>query len=349
MPGYKSPANTNGNTESARGGDSCWGSAEKPWRRGCVCVLVALFALGVAGCGSAKKKESGSNESPDPINVPVGSIVADQTVRAGVTTFEFVYDPPVNPVDLPLTGLSVDLQKTLQALTVTPAPAPAPLALGGVARAAAAVAAAAEGSVQVSARVSAAADEATVCDDGELYGPYEVTGVGPTQPQNISPSSAQATQATLSILNTGSIAICIVIESPYDAQISVDDVTVTPEECHDTPEDVGGMWVGKFTCESAIPGCYTADEEDITLDIEVSAGSSYSASYSDGEADYDGTVCGRVFRYNGGGEGYLEEGTFTLDSDDPNKAIKRSEWKDIDGPCSGTCVDHLNLYVIPGT
>ncbi len=81
------------------------------------------------------------------------------------------------------------------------------------------------------------------------------------------------------------------------------------------------------------------------MPVTQAGGTSYSAHYEDGEAVYDGTVCGRIFRYNGSGPGYTEEGQLTMSSDG-TEATKRSTYQNLGGGC-GSCVDTLDRYILP--
>lgn len=303
-------------------------------------TLVVLFGLAIANCGGSGGSSDDDEDEPDPIVVPLGALVDDVDVAAGVTMVSFVFDPIVNPVRQPLTDLEVDLEETLKSLTVGDPVAP------GVAAASSDGPAAGTATVTVIARVADASEIATVCADGEAYGPFVLIGDDTTKEANsIEPSSAEASQATLSIVNTGSFAICLEIDSPAPARIGIDDVTVKPKLCRKSPKNFDGLWTGTYTCRNK--GCGGDDvNQPITLTVTQAGGNSHSAHYEDdGDGVYDGTVCDNVFEYNGGGEAYTESGKFTIHSD--GSATKRSKFKALEGSCSGSCVDDLTRYVPP--
>lgn len=190
----------------------------------------------------------------------------------------------------------------------------------------------------MTARVASADQEETVCETGELYGPFVIYGSATYEPESVNPQTAQSTQSTLSIVNSGDFSICIEISSPVDATFSVSSVDVDVEACETPFADISGTWSGTYSCENTgnDPDC--SDEGgNLSLYIDQEG---YSARYEDdGGAVYDGTVCGNTFRYNGGQVTYDEEGTFTLNAD--GTASKTSRWVSKIGECSGICEDIL--------
>ncbi len=180
----------------------------------------------------------------------------------------------------------------------------------------------------ISMRVGPATDP-DVCTTGKLYGPFTVT-------DNLVEGSptVQADQPTLSLANNGELAICTIITSPVNATLdfSLDSVHIDTEECTEPAASIGGIWRGDYSCSSAC-----GDESgNITL---VLLQDDHSASYTDDEASYEGSVCGNQFKFSGGSSTYEESGTFTLNSN--GTASKTSQYQQIGGSCSGQCSDPL--------
>jgi len=283
---------------------------------------LALFAVG-AGCSSSG--DGGGNEAVQSFeftsfagkatNVPLASGALQKIVGT--------YQTPKVPGPLALNALTVDVGATLGSVTLTkPGSQKATPAFG--------FAAPDSPLVEVTLFVAPATDEATVCDTGIAYGPYTITQSGLT-----SVDSLEADQATLSIINTGSVAICVAMLPHQDRTLNVARVAVTATTCEVGAEDIAGIWSGTYACNNS--PC-DDDGGDITLTITQAPGS-HSAHYADSEAEYDGTVCGGVFRFNGAGPGYTEKGTFIRQSD--GTATKSSRWVSDDFACSGTCSDTL--------
>jgi hypothetical protein len=184
--------------------------------------------------------------------------------------------------------------------------------------------------LQVSFRVAPAADEATVCDTGVLQGPYTIKGGALVDGKTVTPS-----QPVLRNINTNDIAICLIITSPVDAILnaSADKVVVNTDTCDQPAADISGTWSGNYSCTDS---CYTDGFAGIVeLSIEQDG---YGATYTDDEGgSYEGTVCGNVFKFSGGGPGYTESGTFTLNAD--GSGSKTSSWANTENSCHGDCSD----------
>ena len=176
-------------------------------------------------------------------------------------------------------------------------------------------------------------DEDTVCEDGLLYGPFEIShGTA----LDVSPATAAADGAALQIINTGSMAVCMTITANFDAQLSVDAfaMDLTPGNCA-SPANFAGTWTGTYEC-----GNWCGEPFGGPIELVVTQSGS-TASYTDQGGDtFEGRVCGNTFRFEYVGEGFTETGTLTLNSD--GSATKRSTWRSLEAPyCSGNCVDQL--------
>jgi hypothetical protein len=192
---------------------------------------------------------------------------------------------------------------------------------------------------EVSLRFSDSADLSTVCEEGWLYGPYTVSGTN--KPETAETASVSAEPATVDLVNYGSFAMCIEISSPIDLTLSIKDYSVDVATCDEDPADFAGTWTGTYSCyNEGEENCDDEINQPITLTITQEG---HSAKYTDdGDAFYEGTVCGNVFAFNGGVEGeygYVEKGKFTLNSD--GTLGKESSFVSADGSCTGSCEDLL--------
>jgi hypothetical protein len=185
----------------------------------------------------------------------------------------------------------------------------------------------------ISARIGAS-DSVDVCKDGYLYGPFTVMLDDSDDPVTVDPPTVSATPTTVQIINTGSFAICLQFNSPVDLQLSATNVAVDRTPCDEEPADFNGTWSGTYTCLN--DPCPDDIDQNISLTVTQSG---YSASYTDGFASFEGTVCGNTYTFNGGGEGYTESGTLVLNTD--GSATKYVTWQDTLGLCGGECTDQL--------
>jgi len=182
--------------------------------------------------------------------------------------------------------------------------------------------------LQISARVGPASDP-DVCTNGELYGPFTVSD-GSVE----GGGSASASQPSIRLANMGELAICMIVTSPVNATLDadLDSVTVKTSDCNQTPPYIGGVWEGSYSCTGNCGNLDGFGQLTILQD-------GYTATYSDGEADYEGNVCGNVFKYSGEGPDYTEKGTFTLNGD--GTASKTSTYQSTVDDCSGSCSDPI--------
>lgn len=173
----------------------------------------------------------------------------------------------------------------------------------------------------------------TVCETGVLYGPFQISHENSLV---VDPETVTADEATLQIINMGSMTICMTIIPDFDALLSVDAVAmqISEGDC-DAPADFAGTWIGTFECGN---NCYQTWDGDIELVVTQNG---TQASYTDDGGDsFSGVICGNMFRFEYTGEGFVERGTLTLNS--TNSATKRSTWRETTPPyCGGNCVDYL--------
>jgi len=307
-------------------GDSCSRSCRL------AVVLSSALLLG-SGCGGSGSTSSGSG--PEPVTLPLGRISDDVELRAGETwQRRLVYNSSAVALWTsltPLTAVTMDLAASLESVTVTPLAPRKEKPAGGPASSQAGAEA------MMTARIAPADQEANVCQNGELFGPFNVRLDESMRPEQVDPPTATATQSALSIINTGAFAVCLEVVSTMDMRVEAGDIVAVPETCHTPPADISGVWTGTYSC-TGDPCSDDEDDHDITLTV-TQRENGYSAHYEDSEASYGGTVCGNEFRFNGRGPGYTESGVFTLVS--PTTAVKESQWHNDDGPCGGRCRDTL--------
>ena len=230
----------------------------------------------------------------------------------------------------PFEGLTVDLSAHIPWVTVTPAgPRAAPTS-----NTAAQLLTTPSATMDI--YLAREEDVDTVCTTGIHYGPFEIfTDDTDSQVGDVQPASITATAATVDIINAGSLVICMIVTPVIDATVDLDSVSFDLDECTTPPADISGSWQGPYSCVGVCP-----ESGNVTLTITQDSSNMSRATYTDGTANYQGSVCGNKFSFTGGVPGnYDESGTFTLDG--PGSATKTSTFRDISGFCSGTCTDAL--------
>jgi len=283
-----------------------------------VCLVILLIA-----CSNSKTNKEGDSVQYD---IPLQLLVNNVDIKSNQTTqIKFTYDFPFyTPA---FTEFSVNLDETLNDIKIelpTSSGKPNQKSLNSRATE----------QVEMYAYISSASESASTCVSGEKYGPFTISVENNNQPSSVSPAKATATKPTLSIVNAGSFSVCLEVVSPIAAKADLDGVSINATSCNQSPDDIDGIWTGTYSCTNQGT---SNDGGDISLRITQNG---YSASYTDGEATYKGTVCGNVFEYDGGVEGaYKETGTFTLKSN--GSALKTSSWKSTIDESSGDCTDNL--------
>ena len=294
-----------------------------------IIVTVFVFANPIA-CSSSSTNENGGT------TLTISNLGQDIALESGVMKeISFPVSVDVDTFGGPFASLQIDLQAHVSAVSISVpgVTASLPFLLGNVQSAHADI----TGS-QLFLRVGSAEQEATVCTDGELYGPFDITLADNFQPASVTPATAAATQQTLDVINTGSYAICVQIMPTVTAVADLNSVTVDIGNCSDAPADIAGRWSGPYECVGTCPESGT-----VTLDITQDANDPSIASYTDDDgASYQGRVCGNRFSFRGGvTDSYDESGTFVLNAD--GSASKTSTYITIGTTiCSGTCTDTLN-------
>lgn len=290
-------------------------------------VIGLLCTMSLVACSSGSSKED--EEDTGYVDVPLGVLVDDVQIAAGKTEHRFPFDVPGSDI---LTDLTLDLTETLSSVTVV---SPAPRSR------------LAQAPVNATMNVRVGSDESTVCSEGELYGPYSIEVDDETGAANsISPSSVEATQKTMNVINQGGFYVCMIIDSPQSAVLSAGSLSVESESCDQDPQDISGYWSGTYTCENTgtAPECNDEIDQPVQLMIMQEGGRAEYIDYGN-EVSYSGTVCGNTFRFDGGQPGnFTEAGTFTLTG--ANAATKTSDWQGIGYDCRGSCSDTLSRGVL---
>ena len=146
------------------------------------------------------------------------------------------------------------------------------------------------------------------------------------------------------MVNSGSMSICIEVESNVGADLNVDQLDFEVEDCNETPAIIAGTWNSQYSCTNS--GCPDDPLQQVTYTITQNGDRATFVDNDDG-ASYSGTVCGNVFNFNGGlfiapgppEQGYDESGKFILTGS--NSATMTSKWIELDDSCMGTCSETL--------
>ncbi len=296
-------------------------------------LSIAVLLLLVVGClgGSSGGGQTGS-EAGAARTVPFGVLMGEVDVIAGETKqVKFIYDIPqvFNAFPADLTDVTVDVASTLGLVNVATSAHLNTRAL-------------AENQVWLGMWIDDVNNSETVCDTGEFYGPLVITLDQSNQPATVEPATVSASQPTLSVINTGSFAVCIEIVSPVSASIDIADADVNYKQCSTEAGDFDGFWTSTYVCNDE---CYGASEGENSFHIMQDG---HSLSYYSGEgATGSGTACGDTFRFDSKGTdfgaGTWEEfGTMVLNANGTINAI--FDYQYVSGACfgkTGHCEDVL--------
>lgn len=286
-------------------------------------MLSILLPLG--GC-SDDDPSGPQNSLPLTLVAPLEGAVVDVPLVADEPTdivLTLQLPPDISAVD----AVEIDVAATLDHVRIDG------ISLWSlIARKAARIAGKAD-AIGATAHIRVGSDATSVCDQGILYGPFTVAHETALE---VSPPTVSADAATLGIINTGTMVLCVTVTANIDALLSVDGVAmeITEGDCG-TPTNFAGTWTGSYECGNS---CGDPFGDSITLTVTQDGS---QATYTDsGGYTYTGRVCGNTFRFEYSGEDFVERGTLTIES--PGIAVKRSTWRNTFPPyCGGDCVDHL--------
>ncbi len=291
---------------------------------------VGLLCAVLINCSSSDDPPP-PTESQTRLNVPISDQINNVQISAGQNEVSFVYTLPAGTSTFDT--ISVNLQDSLNAGFVNTAGLKTRV-LKTMLAAMTASSANAASTAEMSVRIGSSTDP-DVCQNGILYGPYTINLNDSDEPVTVSPATAEATPATVSIVNTGAFTVCLLITSPVDGTFSASNVAVDREACLEEPANFHGYWIGTYSCDNT--PCSDNVNEHISLSVTQDGS---SATYTDFEADYEGTVCGNTFKFDGGNQFFSEYGSLVMNSD--GTATKTSFWIAADKNCSGNCTDQLH-------
>jgi hypothetical protein len=176
-----------------------------------------------------------------------------------------------------------------------------------------------------------------VCSSPHTLGPYTLTGTVDGALDSMT-TTVSPTQSIIDLLNAGGFEVCVEVASPpVDAYVTVDAVVVDFDGCDAPTENFVGTWSGTYSCDNYGVG---DDPPGSPVSLTISRNPDGSYHYFDGEADYDGHVCGNTYRFSGGATGvYNESGTLVVAG---NTASKTSQWQSVSSFfVGGSCQDSL--------
>lgn len=295
--------------------------------------VVGLLTIAAAVVILSNPVACSSSNVDGSARLTVSNLGKSISLSTGVTK-EISFPVTVNSSQFPepLSAINLNLKNHLSELTVSGTTASIPFPLQAIKIAHAAI----EGT-QILLRVAYIEQLATVCTDGEVYGPFSITLADTLAPMSVTPETASATQQTLDVINTGGYAVCIQIIPVVNAIVDLDSIIVDTQNCSQAPANISGDWTGPYSCTGTCQESGT-----VLLTISQDQDNPSIATYTDTSgASYEGRVCGSRFSYSGGEpDAYDESGTFVLNPD--GSASKSSQYIDLDpGFCTGSCSDSL--------
>ena len=286
--------------------------------------------LGYAGCSTSNDKDE-----------DIDTIKTDLQVGEFVKDVELVANQPIHLThhfqELPdsFQEIKIDLNKMLDSISVEESSQ----AFNKTDKLLKSVAPHAEGdnSFSVKMYLGLESQRDTVCDSAVSFGPLIFTTDSAINLLRVDPPLIDLTQTALSIINIGSFHLCVEVVSPIDAVLNVVSIPIEAQNCRD-PQDIDGIWSGTFACTNSCDPSSDDETKNISLTI---AQNGTSAAYFDDEAEFSDTVCGNIFKFEGGSNdiGYTENGVFTLNAD--GTASKTSTWIDSE-QCTGKCNNILH-------
>lgn len=78
-----------------------------------------------------------------------------------------------------------------------------------------------DNTIEITISLAAPDEQDTVCDEGQMYGPFVFTLGEDLQPLSVTPSSVDLTDETIDLLSTGSISLCVDILSTVSGTITI--------------------------------------------------------------------------------------------------------------------------------
>lgn len=171
--------------------------------RGALAVSLTLSCAAIVGC-------PGLTLVSVPVELPeelsTFQLLSGQTgEHSGVITL----------TDVPFTAGSGFLALDEDRLSIAPAAGPGKSA----------VMQHAGSTIQVNIRLAPAADVDTVCDTGELYGQFTVDFDTFLELESITPELVSLTHATISLMNEGTMSVCVSTFPEFNGQVVIGGLT----------------------------------------------------------------------------------------------------------------------------
>lgn len=171
-------------------------------RKNLVALTVVAFVIGgwqVSGCASLIPPQTFPFSLGSSGNFDVQAGVAKQNVLT-VTNFD----------TLGFTVGSGSLKINTDAITVTPSGTPGKGLVNQQTN-----------TLTIEVRVDATGSEDTVCDTGELYGPFTVELDDNYNVVSVTPSTVTLSANAVSLLNSGAFVMCIDLLANFDGQVTI--------------------------------------------------------------------------------------------------------------------------------
>lgn len=288
--------------------------------------ILPSVLVGYTGCSS--NNSDNANPTVNKFDLPVNESVKDVELIANQPTY---IKHHYQAIPDSFQELKIDLAKTLGSISVQTSSQTGSKVQSITGRADDDI------SAQVMMYLGSEDQGETVCESDIKYGPITFEADSTFKLLSVNPPFIDLTQKSLSIVNIGSFHLCVEVISPVDATLNANSISIETQDCQE-PDDIDGFWTGTYTCTNSCDP--SSDDEVRNISLTV-AQSGTSAIYFDDEAKFSGTVCGNIFKFEGGSTdiGYTESGVFTLNAD--GTATKTSSWIDSE-QCRGDCKDSLH-------
>jgi hypothetical protein len=301
-------------------------------RRNLSLVAPLLMALVVAGSGCSSD-DSGSADTlvQEKVTVSLGQIAVSVPVSANVQAF--IPLTLALPPDEGIRSWSVDVTGTLAKVHVVPMPL---LTSGGGTQAA---------GDTIIVGLSEALPAGTVCNSSVNYMNFTVTLDANYQPTSASPAKADATPDAILRMDSGPFTICVRVTFPIFAEITVDalvaDVT---RSCNEQAQDQAflGFWSGTYSCQSKNLSCSNWQESGpVSLTITYDATTKRWTYVDEGNYRYEGSVCGKNFRFVRNDASEIERGKMILGPASTSATKTSRYYLRENTACWGECIDQL--------
>jgi hypothetical protein len=291
--------------------------------------ILALFVAVLCGCDKeTSPTDNTSSSQSNTVSIPLEGthsdikIMANQKVRK-VFTFHMLPDVGV------IEGIKIDVKATLDKAKISSG-LNKKTGLQKLQRLLS------EQQVKVFFRFGT--DPATVCEEGEEFGPKTATFSYLNSPKA---GEIDLPKSAIKILNGGFIVICTDLISSFDVTLNIDKIEtkIRENECG-APQKFHGYWKGVYRCDQTVDGRYEGSFGD-SITIRMTQDGDEAAYTNLKDENYTGRICGDIYKFERSGNKESERGTMALVGED--RAVKRSTYQSKSGEnsFSGNCVDSL--------